>query len=78
MTRGFLGDDERYLDSYWRTLPGLWVHGDFAMRDEDGLVYILGRSDDTLKVAGKRVGIIVSGGNVDLDALPWSAAGGRS
>jgi acetyl-CoA synthetase len=55
-TKSLWRDDERYLDSYWRTLPGLWVHGDFAMRDEDGLFYILGRSDDTIKISGKRTG----------------------
>ena len=49
-------DHQRYLDSYWNTIPGIWVHGDFAMRDADGLYYILGRSDDTLKVSGKRAG----------------------
>jgi acetyl-CoA synthetase len=57
MTRGFWQDDgERYLDTYWHRFEGLWVHGDFAAIDEDGLWYILGRSDDTLKVAGKRLG----------------------
>lgn len=56
MTRGFWKDEERYLDTYWRRFEGLWVHGDFAAIDEDGLWYILGRSDDTVKVAGKRVG----------------------
>lgn len=56
MTRGFWNDNERYLDAYWRRLPGQWVHGDFAAIDEDGLWYILGRSDDTIKVAGKRLG----------------------
>jgi len=57
MTRGFWGgDDERYLDTYWRRIPGLWVHGDWALLDDDGYWYLLGRSDDTLKVAGKRVG----------------------
>jgi acetyl-CoA synthetase len=56
MTRGFWRDRERYLETYWRKLPGLWVHGDFAAIDEDGLWYILGRSDDTIKVGGKRVG----------------------
>lgn len=55
-TKSLWRDDERYLDSYWRTIPGIWVHGDFAMRDEDGLYYILGRSDDTIKVSGKRTG----------------------
>jgi acetyl-CoA synthetase len=56
MTRGFWRDAERYLESYWSRFPGVWVHGDWAAIDEDGLWYILGRSDDTIKVAGKRVG----------------------
>jgi acetyl-CoA synthetase len=55
-TKSLWRDDARYLESYWNTIPGLWVHGDFAMRDEDGLYYILGRSDDTIKVSGKRTG----------------------
>ncbi|MER3461386.1 MAG: AMP-dependent synthetase [candidate division GAL15 bacterium] len=56
MTKGFWQDPQRYLDTYWSRWPGVWVHGDWAARDEDGFWYILGRSDDTLKVAGKRVG----------------------
>ncbi len=56
MTRGFWEDPERYLDAYWRRIPGIWVHGDWALVDEDGYWFIQGRSDDTLKVAGKRVG----------------------
>ncbi len=56
MTRGFWEDEQRYLDSYWSRFDDLWVHGDFAAIDEDGLWYILGRSDDTIKVAGKRLG----------------------
>lgn len=56
MTRGFWRDRERYLDAYWRTIPGLWMHGDFASIDEDGYWYLHGRSDDTLNIAGKRVG----------------------
>jgi acetyl-CoA synthetase len=56
MTRGFWRDAQRYLDTYWSRFPGLWVHGDFAAVDADGLWYILGRSDDTIKVAGKRIG----------------------
>jgi acetyl-CoA synthetase len=54
--RGFWKDDERYLATYWSKIPGLWVHGDWAMVDADGHWFILGRSDDTLKIAGKRVG----------------------
>lgn len=56
MTRGFWNDPERYRDSYWRRFPGTWVHGDFAAIDEDGLWFILGRSDDTIKISGKRLG----------------------
>jgi acetyl-CoA synthetase len=56
MTRGFWNDRQRYLDTYWSRFPGVWTHGDFAAIDEDGLWYILGRSDDTIKVAGKRLG----------------------
>lgn len=56
MTASLWQDDERYLDSYWRAMPGLWMHGDLALRDSAGLYYILGRSDDTIKVSGKRIG----------------------
>lgn len=56
MARGFWQEKERYLETYWRRFKDIWVHGDFAMRDKDGHWFILGRSDDTLKVAGKRVG----------------------
>ncbi len=56
MTRGFWQDPGRYTETYWSRVPGTWVHGDWAIVDEDGYWYIQGRSDDTLKVAGKRVG----------------------
>ncbi len=56
MTRGFWHDDERYLDTYWRRFPGIWTHGDWASVDEDGYWYLHGRSDDTLNIAGKRIG----------------------
>ena len=56
MARGFWKEKERYLETYWNRFDGIWVHGDFATRDKEGHWYILGRSDDTLKVAGKRVG----------------------
>jgi acetyl-CoA synthetase len=56
MTRGFWRDPERYLDAYWRRLPGVWVHGDWASVDEDGYWFLHGRSDDTLNIAGKRIG----------------------
>ncbi len=56
MARGFWQEKERYLETYWRRFKNIWVHGDWAIRDKDGHWFILGRSDDTLKVAGKRVG----------------------
>ena len=56
MTRGFWRDPDKYLATYWKRFPDVWVHGDWARIDEDGFWYIEGRSDDTLKVAGKRIG----------------------
>jgi len=56
MTQGFWRDRDRYLEAYWSRLPGVWVHGDWAHIDEAGYWYISGRSDDTIKVAGKRIG----------------------
>ena len=56
MARGFWQEKERYLETYWSRFKNIWVHGDWAVRDADGHWFILGRSDDTLKVAGKRVG----------------------
>lgn len=56
MTRGFWNDSERYLDAYWRRFPGVWTHGDWASVDEDGYWFLHGRSDDTLNIAGKRIG----------------------
>jgi acetyl-CoA synthetase len=56
MTKSFWQDDERYLETYWRTIPGLWIHGDLAIRNANGDFFLRGRSDDTLKLAGKRIG----------------------
>jgi acetyl-CoA synthetase len=56
MARGFWQERGRYLETYWQRFENVWVHGDWAMKDADGHWFILGRSDDTLKVAGKRVG----------------------
>jgi acetyl-CoA synthetase len=56
LTRGLWHDEARYLESYWHSLPGVWLHGDLASIDADGYWFIHGRSDDTLKIAGKRTG----------------------
>jgi len=55
-TRGFWGSKQRYLETYWSRWPGVWVHGDWASIDPDGYWFLHGRSDDTLNVAGKRIG----------------------
>jgi acetyl-CoA synthetase len=56
MTRGIWGDPDRYLETYWRRFPGVWTHGDWASIDSDGYWFLHGRSDDTLNIAGKRIG----------------------
>jgi acetyl-CoA synthetase len=56
LSRSLWRDDARYLESYWEAIPGIWRQGDWAVRDQDGFWYIKGRSDDTLKIAGKRTG----------------------
>ena len=56
MTKSFLHDDARYLETYFNRFPGVWYHGDWAKIDEDGQWFLFGRTDDTFKVAGKRVG----------------------
>lgn len=56
MTHAFWRDPDRYLRTYWDRWPRTWVHGDLASIDANGYWYILGRSDDTIKVAGRRIG----------------------
>lgn len=56
MTNGFWNAPRKYEETYWSRWPGVWAHGDLTQIDGDGFWYILGRSDDTIKVAGKRVG----------------------
>jgi len=49
------GDPQRYIESYWSRFPGSYYTGDYAMRDEDGYFWLLGRADEVLKVAGHRI-----------------------
>ncbi len=75
LTRGLWGDECRYVETYWRQIPGCWRHGDLAARDGDGFWYLFGRSDDTIKLAGKRTGpseieaILTSTGEVSEAAV---------
>ena len=56
LTKSLWNDDKRYIDNYWSVIKNFWVHGDLASRDEDGHWFLHGRSDDTIKVSGKRIG----------------------
>jgi acetyl-CoA synthetase len=55
-TRGFWNEPDRYLATYWERFEDTWVHGDWASIDDEGFWYLHGRSDDTLNIAGKRIG----------------------
>jgi acetyl-CoA synthetase len=56
MTRGIWGDPERYLETYWSRFPGWWYHGDWASIDEDGCWFLHGRADESMNIAGRKVG----------------------
>jgi acetyl-CoA synthetase len=74
MTRGIWHDPERYMETYWNRWQHVWVHGDWASVDKEGYWFLHGRSDDTIKIAGKRVGpaevesVLVSHGSVTESA----------
>ena len=75
MTRGFWGEPERYIETYWSRFEGTWVHGDWASIDDDGFWYLHGRSDDTLNIAGKRIGPTeIESVAVALDEVVMAAA----
>ena len=76
MTMGFWRAPDRYMDSYWTKLPGIWMHGDLAIEEADGQFTLLGRCDDVMKVAGKRIGpseieAIVADGHDVLEAVAF-------
>ena len=77
MTRGLYRDPDRYLATYWSRWPDVWVHGDWASVDEDGFWFLHGRSDDTMNIAGKRLGPAeVESALVDHPAVAESAVVG--
>jgi acetyl-CoA synthetase len=55
MLRTIYGDDERYAREYWSRIPGVYFAGDAAQCDQDGYIWVLGRVDDVIKVAGHRL-----------------------
>ncbi|MBZ5602189.1 MAG: AMP-binding protein [Acidobacteriia bacterium] len=56
MTRGIWGQPERYIETYWSKWPHIWHHGDWASVDQDGCWYLHGRADESMNVAGRKVG----------------------
>ena len=56
MLLGIHGNPERYQEAYWSRFPGVYYTGDYAVKDKDGYLWLLGRADEVLKVAGHRIG----------------------
>ena len=76
-TKSLWSGDDRYLEEYWSTWEGLWDHGDWAQKDEDGLWFLHGRADDALNVAGRKVGPAeIEGVLIEHDAVNQAAAVG--
>lgn len=76
MTAGFWGDPDRYIETYWSRFPNTWVHGDLALQEDEGQYLLLGRSDDVMKISGRRVGPseiegIVIDGHMVSDAVSF-------
>jgi acetyl-CoA synthetase len=77
MTRGVWRDPDRYLEAYWNRWKDVWVHGDWATIDAEGFWFLHGRSDDTMNVAGKRLGPAeVESALIEHPAVAESAAVG--
>ncbi|MGI9473841.1 MAG: acetate--CoA ligase [Rubripirellula sp.] len=78
MLRGIWGDEERYVEQYWSTVPGMYLTGDNARQDEDGYYWIMGRIDDVINVSGHRLSTIeVESALVSHEAVCEAAVVGR-
>ena len=78
MLRGIWGDDARYKEQYWSKIPGKYLAGDNARRDEDGYYWIMGRIDDVLNVSGHRLSTIeIESALVSHPTVAEAAAVGR-
>ena len=79
MTRGLWNNEAQYLATYWSTFPEIWNHGDWAMVDQEGDWFVFGRADDTMKIAGRRVGPgEIESALIGHDAVSEAAAVGVS
>ncbi|MCG8648871.1 MAG: acetate--CoA ligase, partial [Pirellulales bacterium] len=78
MLRGIWGDDQRFVDQYWSTIPGMYLTGDNARQDDDGYYWIMGRIDDVINVSGHRLSTIeVESALCSHDAVCEAAVVGR-
>ncbi|TWT49108.1 Acetyl-coenzyme A ligase [Rubripirellula amarantea] len=78
MLRGIWGDDDRFVEQYWATVPGMYLTGDNARQDEDGYYWIMGRIDDVINVSGHRLSTIeVESALVSHPAVCEAAVVGR-
>ena len=78
MLRGIYGDPERYRQTYWSRFPGMYFAGDGAKRDLDGYLWLLGRVDDVMNVAGHRISTTeVESALVDHKAVAEAAVVGK-
>ena len=79
MLRGIYGDPERYRKTYWSRFPGMYFAGDGAKRDEEGYIWLLGRVDDVMNVAGHRISTAeVESALVDHRSVAEAAVVGKS
>ena len=79
MLRGIYGDPERYKETYWSRFPGMYFAGDGAKRDEDGYLWLLGRVDDVMNVAGHRISTTeVESALVDHQSVAEAAVVGKT
>jgi acetyl-CoA synthetase len=79
MLRTLLGDDDRYVDTYWSRFPGMYLAGDGCRVDADGDYWLLGRIDDVMNVSGHRLSTIeIESALVDHPAVAEAAVVGRA
>ena len=75
MTRGLLNSPDTYMQTYWSRFENVWFHGDYVLRDNDGLWYMQGRADEIIKVSGHRLGTAeIEEGAADCGAVHEAAA----
>jgi acetyl-CoA synthetase len=79
MLRGIYGDPERYRETYWSRFPGMYFAGDGAKLDEEGYLWLLGRVDDVMNIAGHRISTIeIESALVDHRSVAEAAVVGKT